>query len=175
MAAAARTPRGRRVTAAPPLPQARADFLSRVAQYEKVYETITDEEASGHSDAAQPPRNRHATATQPFVSEMIPPCDRPATALRPPCDRPQASGFEEEFDTNGGRLRYVQSVDAGRKLVASGCSSLLMSHLVSLLHSVHLFPRKASQPPANRQPTADRPPTNRQPTAVWPLPCGHSV
>jgi len=66
------------------------DFVSRVEAYEQVYETITDEEASG---------------------------------------------FEIEFDTNGGRLRYVQTVDAGRKLVASGCNSYLMSHLVALLHT----------------------------------------
>ena len=32
----------------------------------------------------------------------------------------EARGFEAEFNTNGGRLRYVQTVDAGRKLVASG-------------------------------------------------------
>ena len=76
-----------------------ADFISRVREYEKVYETITDEEATG---------------------------------------------FEGEFETNGGRLRYIQTVDAGRKLVASGCNSYLMSHLVSLLHTVHLFPRKIS-------------------------------
>jgi 6-phosphofructo-2-kinase len=74
-----------------------ADFISRVAEYEKVYETITDEEAAG---------------------------------------------FEAEFATNGGRLRYVQTVDAGRKLVASGCNSYLMGHMVSLLHTTHLFPRK---------------------------------
>ena len=36
----------------------------------------------------------------------------------------------------------LQTVDAGRKLVASGCSSYLMSHVVSLLQSIHLFPRK---------------------------------
>ena len=36
----------------------------------------------------------------------------------------------------------VQTVDAGRKLVASGCNSYLMSHLVSLLHTIHLYPRK---------------------------------
>ena len=70
--------------------KALADFVSRVRAYEQVYETITDEEASG---------------------------------------------FEAEFDTNGGRLRYVQTVDAGRKLVASGCNSYLMSHLVALLHT----------------------------------------
>ena len=77
--------------------KALADFVSRVRAYEQVYETITDEEASG---------------------------------------------FEAEFDTNGGRLRYVQTVDAGRKLVASGCNSYLMSHLVALLHTIHLYPRK---------------------------------
>ena len=77
--------------------RALADFVSRVKAYEQVYETITDEEASG---------------------------------------------FEGEFDTNGGRLRYVQTVDAGRKLVASGCNSYLMSHLVALLHTIHLYPRK---------------------------------
>ena len=74
-----------------------ADFVRRVSEYEKVYETITDEEAHG---------------------------------------------FESEFDTNGGQLRYVKTVDAGRKLVASGCSSYLMSHLVALLGTVHLSPRK---------------------------------
>ena len=79
--------------------KAQADFISRIRQYEKVYETITDTEAQG---------------------------------------------FESEFHTNGGVLRYVQTVDAGRKLIASGCSSYLMSHLVSLLQTVHLFPRKIS-------------------------------
>ena len=79
--------------------RALSDFTSRVKEYEKVYETITDEEARG---------------------------------------------FEAEFDTNGGKLRYVQTVDAGRKLIASGCSSYLMAHLVSLLHTIHLYPRKIS-------------------------------
>ena len=74
-----------------------ADFVRRVSEYEKVYETITDEEAHG---------------------------------------------FESEFGTNGGQLRYVKTIDAGRKLVASGCSSYLMSHLVALLGTVHLSPRK---------------------------------
>lgn len=45
-------------------------------------------------------------------------------------------GFESEYDTNGGRLRYVQIVDAGRKVIASGCGSHVMSHVVGLLHSV---------------------------------------
>lgn len=76
-----------------------ADFISRVREYEKVYETITDVEARG---------------------------------------------FEAEFATNGGRLRYIQTVDAGSKLIASGCNSFLMSHVVSLLHSIHLYPRKIS-------------------------------
>jgi 6-phosphofructo-2-kinase len=76
-----------------------ADFLSRVAEYEKIYETITDDEAKG---------------------------------------------FEAEYDTNGGRLRYVQTVNAGRRLIASGCNSYLMSHVVSLLHVIHLYPRKIS-------------------------------
>ena len=44
-----------------------------------------------------------------------------------------SQGFEAEFQNNGGRLRYVKTVDAGRKLIASGCSSYLMSHVVSLL------------------------------------------
>jgi 6-phosphofructo-2-kinase len=79
--------------------KALADFISRIREYEKVYETITDDEARG---------------------------------------------FESDFDTNGGRLRYVQTIDAGRKLVASGCTSMVMSHVVMLLHSIHLFPRKIS-------------------------------
>ena len=79
--------------------RALADFIARVREYEKVYESISDAEAKG---------------------------------------------FEDEFNTNGGRLRYVQTVDAGRQLIASGCNSYLMSHLVSLLHTIHLFPRKIS-------------------------------
>ena len=50
--------------------RALVDFLARVREYEKVYETIGEDEAKG---------------------------------------------YEGEFDTNGGRLRFVQTVDAGRR------------------------------------------------------------
>ena len=39
------------------------------------------------------------------------------------------------------RLRYIQIINAGKKLVAANCSGFLFSKLLSLLHSIHLGPR----------------------------------
>lgn len=41
-------------------------------------------------------------------------------------------------------LRYVKTIDAGRKLVCSSCDGFLMSYLLPLLQSIHLGQRKVS-------------------------------
>ena len=38
-------------------------------------------------------------------------------------------------------LRYIQMIDAGKKLVVSNCDGFLFSKILSLLHSIHLGPR----------------------------------
>ena len=38
-------------------------------------------------------------------------------------------------------LRYIQMIDAGKKLVVAHCDGFLFGKILSLLHSIHLGPR----------------------------------
>ncbi|CAE8590687.1 unnamed protein product [Polarella glacialis] len=42
------------------------------------------------------------------------------------------------------KFRYLQTINAGQKMVTAGCDGYIMSQLLPLLHSVHLGPRKVS-------------------------------
>ena len=147
--------------------RALVDFLARVREYEKVYETIGEDEAKGYEgefdtnggrlrfvqtvDAGRRPRcSRDVAEMQPRWSrdgaEMSPRWSRDGAAMEPRWSRESA----KIPPSPGGGRRSCRSVShrltaAGcgvvRRLVASGCNTFLMSHLVSLLHAVHVFPR----------------------------------
>eukprot|EP00930_Biecheleria_cincta_P086156 TRINITY_DN7550_c0_g1_i1.p1 TRINITY_DN7550_c0_g1~~TRINITY_DN7550_c0_g1_i1.p1 ORF type:complete len:565 (-),score=91.67 TRINITY_DN7550_c0_g1_i1:289-1944(-) len=52
--------------------------------------------------------------------------------------------LSDEEGRNSPGLRYVQIIDAGRKLVTVECHGYVISHLLPLLHSISLSPRKLS-------------------------------
>jgi len=133
------------------------DFLARVRNYEAVYQTITDAEGPEEEEDETFHRLEGDRRISSTVDDLSPRGDGEAAEPLPPRRgsssqrssarplvrqgslgfglRPSAPHEQEEV------LRYIQIIDAGKKLVACRADGYVLSKVMALLHSIHLGPR----------------------------------